>query len=104
MVYLQEIDVILLSVTGQKHEMYGFLGCFIMILILYLISSKLSCDFIKLPIFYIYLYYSIIFMTNKTFLYVNKISVCMSVTTLSTGTHTATECSLLPLCTNSLNH
>ena len=45
-----------------------------MILILYVISSKLSCDFSKLlTIFYIYLYiYSIIVMTTKTFLYVNK--------------------------------
>ena len=35
-------------------------------------SSKLSCDFSKLTIFFIYLYiYSTIFMTNKTFLYVN---------------------------------
>ena len=86
-IYLQEIDVILWSVTGQKHEMNGFLGCFIMailfnmILILYVISSKLSCDFSKLTIFYIYLYiYSIIFMTNKAFLYGNKVYVCMFVT------------------------
>ena len=54
---------------------------FNMILILDVIRSKLSCDFNKLTIFYIYLYlYSVIFMTNKTFLYVNKISVCMYVT------------------------
>ena len=67
--------------------MNGFLGWFIMampfnmILILYVISSKLSCDSIKLTIFYIYLYiYYIIFMTNKRFFYSNKIYVCMSVT------------------------
>ena len=54
---------------------------FHMILILDVIPSKLSCDFIKLTIFYIYLYiYSIIFMTNKIFLYVNKKTVWMSVT------------------------
>ena len=54
---------------------------FNMILILYVISSKLSCDFNKLTILYIYLYiYFIIFMTNKTFLYVSKIYVCMFVT------------------------
>ena len=51
---------------------------FPMILILDVIPSKLSCDFNKLTIFYINLY--IIFMTNKLFRYVNKISVCMSVT------------------------
>ena len=49
-----------------------------MILTLYVIPCKLSCDFTKLTILYIYIYmyiYSIIFMTNKsvmTFLYVNK--------------------------------
>ena len=53
---------------------------FNMILFLYVIPSKLSCDFSKLTIFHIYLYYFIIFMTNKIFLYVNKISVCISVT------------------------
>ena len=86
-IYRQEIDGILKSLTGQKHEMNGFLGGFIMampfnmILILYVISSKLTCDFSKLTIFYIYLYiYFIIFMTLNTFLYVNKISDCMSVT------------------------
>ena len=70
--------------------MNGFSSCFLMampfniILILCVISSKLSSDFSKLNIFSIYLYiyiiYSIILMTNKTFLYVNKIYVCMSVT------------------------
>ena len=54
---------------------------FHMISILDVKPSKLSSDFNKLTIFYIYLYiYSIIFMTNKIILYVNKISVCMSVT------------------------
>ena len=49
-IYLQEIDVILSSVTGQTHGMNGFVVCFIMampfnmILFLYVISSKLSCD------------------------------------------------------------
>ena len=53
------------------------------------ISSKLSCDFSKLTIAFIYLYiYSIIFMTNKTFLMsIKNLPVC-----------------LLPLCTNSLNY
>ena len=69
--------------------MYGVLGCFIMampfnmILILYVLPSKLSCDFSKLTDFYIYMYmyiYSIIFMTKNTLLYVNKICVCMSAT------------------------
>ena len=51
---------------------------FNMILILYVIPCKLSCDFSKLTILYIHIYmyiYSITFMTNKsvmTFLYVNK--------------------------------
>ena len=51
-----------------------------MILILYVIPSKLSCDFRKLTILYIHVHISIIFMTNNTFLYVNKISVLMSAT------------------------
>ena len=52
---------------------------FNMILFLYVISSKLSCDLSKLNIFYIYLYiylYIFLYMT----IYVNKISICMSVT------------------------
>ena len=52
-----------------------------MILILYVIPCNL-CEFSKLIILYIYMYYSIIFMTNKsvmTFLYVNNISDCLSV-------------------------
>ena len=55
---------------------------FNMILILYVIPCKLSCDFRKLTISYIiYLYiYSIIIMKNKTLIYVNEISVCMSAT------------------------
>ena len=53
---------------------------FNMILILCVISSKLACDFSKLTILYNCTYIPIIFMTNNTFLYVNKISVCMSVT------------------------
>ena len=58
---------------------------FHIILILDVIPRKLSCDFNKLTIFYIYLYiYSIIFMTNNIFLHVNKISVCMSVTFVHT--------------------
>ena len=56
---------------------------FIMILIMYVIPCNLSCDFSKLTVLYIYMYmYSIIFMTNtslKTFLYVNEISVFLSV-------------------------
>ena len=62
------------------------LDCFIMampfnmILILCVISNKLSCDFNKLTISYTCTYIPLIFMTNITFLYVNKISVCMSVT------------------------
>ena len=73
--------------------MNGVLGCFIMampfnmILILYVIPSKLSCDFSKLTDLYIYMYmymymYIYIFMTKETFLYVNKICVCMSATFL----------------------
>ena len=53
---------------------------FNMILILYVISSKLACDLSKLTILYTCTYIPLIFMTNNTFLYVNKISVCMSVT------------------------
>ena len=56
---------------------------FTMILILYVMPCKLSCDFSKLTIMYMYMYVKIIiFMTNKsmmTFLYVNKIYVCLSV-------------------------
>ena len=55
---------------------------FNMILMLYVIPCKLSCDFSKLIILYIYMYiYSIIFMTNKsvmTFLYVNKYLTLLS--------------------------
>ena len=70
---------------------YGY--PFHMILILDVIPSKLSCDFNKLTIFYIYLYiYSIIFVTNKIFM-TNKI---LSIKYLSVC--------LLPLCTNSLNY
>ena len=57
-----------------------------MILTQYVIGlpCKLSCDFSKLTILYIYMYiYSIIFMTNKsviTFLYVNKnLSIYLSI-------------------------
>ena len=64
---------------------YRYILCFTMampfnmILILYVIPCKLSCDFSKLTILYIHVHI-FIFMTNKsvmTFLYVNKISVCL---------------------------
>ena len=81
-----------------KNEMNGVLGCFIMampfnmILILYVIPSKLWCDFRKVTDLYIYMYmyiYSIIFMTKKSlfFMSIKYVSVC-----------------LLILCTNRLNY
>ena len=52
------------------------------ILILYVIPCKVSCDFSKIITLYTHVHiYSIICMTNKsvmTFLYVNKICVCLS--------------------------
>ena len=59
---------------------------FNMILILCVIPCKLSCDFSKITILYIYIHIFYHFETNKsimTFLCVNKISVCLSVMSLS---------------------
>ena len=64
----------------QNTTMFSMAMPFIMILILYVMPCKLSCDFSKLTILYIHAHI-FIFMTNKsvmTFLYVKKISVSLS--------------------------
>ena len=78
-----------------KNVMNGVLGCFIMampfkrILILYVIPSKLSCDFSKLTDLYVYMYMYIFFYDKKKLFFMSRkyVSVC-----------------LLPLCTSRLNY
>ena len=58
-----------------------------MILILYVVPSKWSCDFSKLTILYLYMYIIILyhFYDKYDFFYVNKISVCMYPTCAQIG-------------------
>ena len=88
MIYLLCSHIGIVQIVIKYLLFYRYVQCFTMampfniILILYVILCKLSCDRSKLTILYIHVHiFYHFFMTIKsvmTFLYVNKISVCLS--------------------------